>query len=87
MILPKVPAISLQKQWCMVFILLPFLAISQQPFTQDTDDVTAAPIDDYIYMVLALVGYVTYSFFKTRRGVKRIALNDSSLNLYYSIKK
>lgn len=65
MILPKVPAISLQKQWCMVFILLPFLAISQPEFMPgmgvDTDDVTA-PIDDYIYVVLALVGYVAYSF-------------------------
>lgn len=63
MILPKVPAISLQKQWCMVFILLPFLAISQQPFTQDTDDVTAAPIDDYDLYGLSSSGVCYLQFF------------------------
>jgi hypothetical protein len=51
----------------LLLLLLPFLAVAQEDFDPDTDDITpATPIDDYIILALLLVIYYTYRFIKLK---------------------
>jgi hypothetical protein len=57
----------IQKGYILLLLLLPFLAVAQEDFDPDTDDITpATPIDDYIILALLLVIYYTYRFIKLK---------------------
>lgn len=57
----------IQKGYILLLLLLPFLAVAQEDFEPDTDDITpATPIDDYIILALVLAIYFTYRFIKLK---------------------
>lgn len=63
----KINLSRFQKCCSVVFVMLPFLAIAQDPFADDTNDITpAAPIDDYVFIALAVGVFYAYRFFKTQ---------------------
>jgi hypothetical protein len=63
----KISTTTLQKCFSIFFVMLPFFAIAQDSFDDDTDDITpAVPIDDYIFIVLAIGVYLAYRIFKTQ---------------------
>jgi len=51
------------------FVVVPFFtAIAQETFPDDTDDLTpAAPIDDYIWLMLVVAIYLAFRFFKQKQ--------------------
>jgi hypothetical protein len=56
----------LQKIYSILFLLLPFFAMAEDSFNDDTNDLTpAAPIDIYIVPALFIGIYFAYRFFKT----------------------
>ena len=57
----------LQKGYCILFLALPFLAIAQDDFIDDTDDLTVpVPIDNYILVALLLGVYFAYRFLQNK---------------------
>jgi hypothetical protein len=68
----KTSTINNQKGLSIFFVLLPFFAIANEdPFFDDTDDITpVASIDNYIPLVLVIVIYFTYRYFKTQHSLK-----------------
>jgi hypothetical protein len=65
--IPKTSTSILQKGYGILFLVLPFLAIAQEEFPDDTDDLTpAAPIEDYVPLALLLGIYFAYLFLKAR---------------------
>jgi Sec-independent protein secretion pathway component TatC len=69
--MPQTTTSRLQKGYSILFLLFPFLAMAQEEFSDDTDDITpAASIDNYIPLVLVLVIYFAYHFFKPYRSIK-----------------
>lgn len=57
----------IQKGYILLLLLLPFLAVAQEDFEPDTDDITpATPIDDYIILALVLAIYFAYRFIKLK---------------------
>ena len=48
------------------FVIVPFFtAMAQEGFDDNTDDITpAAPIDDYLWLMLVVAIYVAFRFFK-----------------------
>lgn len=61
----KINPSKFQKCCSVVFVMLPFLAIAQDPFADDTNDITpAAPIDDYVFIALAVGVFYAYRFLK-----------------------
>ena len=61
----------LQKGYCILFLALPFLAIAQDDFIDDTDDLAVpVPIDNYILVALLLGSYFAYRFFKPYCSIK-----------------
>jgi amino acid permease len=67
---PKNTTSRLQKGYCILFLVLPFFAMAQDSFNDDTKDTQAAPIDDYIVIALAIGIYYAYRFFKTQYTLK-----------------
>ncbi len=64
---PKTSTSRLQIGYSILLLLLPFLAMAQEAFPDNTDDVTpAAPIDDYAPLALLLGIYFAYRFFKRK---------------------
>ena len=68
--IPKNTTSRLQKGYCILFLALPFLAIAQDDFIDDTDDLAVpVPIDNYILVALLLGSYFAYRFFKTQYAI------------------
>ena len=61
---------NLKKGYCFLFLALPFFAMAQDPFDDNTNDVEPAPIDNYILLALLLGIYFAYRFFKTQYAIK-----------------
>jgi amino acid permease len=50
------------------FVVVPFFtAIAQESFDDNTDDITPAPIDDYIWLMLVVAIYIAFQFFKQKQ--------------------
>ena len=63
----------LQKIYSILFLLLPFFAMAEEAFPDNTDDVTpAAPIDDYLPLALLLGVYFAYRFLKPTKTPKHL---------------
>ena len=61
----------LQKGYSFLFLALPFLATAQgETFQDDTNDLAAVPIDNYILLALLLGIFFAYRFFKTQYAIK-----------------
>jgi amino acid permease len=68
--IPKNTTSRLQKGYCILFLALPFLAIAQDDFIDDIDDLAVpAPVDNYILLALLLGIYYGYRFFKTKHAI------------------
>ena len=62
---PITKNLKLQKAYSILFLLLPFLAMAQEDFTPDTDDLASnAPIDNYILLAMFIGIYFAYRFLK-----------------------
>ena len=58
---------NLKKGYCILFLALPFLAIAQDDFIDDIDDLAVpAPIDNYILLALLLGIYFAYRFLQNK---------------------
>ena len=69
---PITKNLKLQKAYSILFLLLPFLAMAQEDFTPDTDDLASnAPIDNYIlsYRKIFEADHKEGKFFHSIRGV------------------
>ncbi len=61
--IPKTSTSGLQKGYCILFLLFPFLAIAQDSFNDNIVDVTPiSPLDNYILVALLLGIYFAYFF-------------------------
>jgi hypothetical protein len=64
---PKTSISRLQIGYSILLLLFPFLAMAQEIFPDNTDDVTpAAPIDDYAPLALLLGIYFAYRFLQNK---------------------
>jgi hypothetical protein len=62
---PKTSNSRLQIGYSILLLLLPFLAMAQEAFPSNTEDVTpGAPIDHYTPLALLLGIYFAYRFLK-----------------------
>jgi amino acid permease len=61
--------ILLQKILTVAFVIVPFFtAMAQENFGDDVDDITpAAPIDDYVWLMLVVAIYLAFRFFKQKQ--------------------
>ncbi len=58
---------NLKKGYCILFLALPFLAMAQDPFNDNINDVEPpAPIDNYILLALLLGIYFAYRFLQNK---------------------
>ena len=65
--IPKNTTSNLKKGYSILFLVLPFLAMAQEVFPDNTDDVTPpAPIDDYAPLALLLGIYYAYRFLQNK---------------------
>ena len=65
--IPKTSSSKLQIGYSILLLLLPFLAMAQEVFPDNTDDVTPpAPIDDYAPLALLLGIYYAYRFLQNK---------------------
>ena len=67
--IPTTSTSRLQKGYSILLLLLPFFAMAQDPFDDNTDDVEPAPIDNYILLALLLGIYFAYRFFNTQYAI------------------
>jgi amino acid permease len=69
--IPTTSTSRLQKGHCILFLVLPFLTMAQgDTFQDDTNDLAAVPIDNYILLALLLGIFFAYRFFKTQYAIK-----------------
>lgn len=65
--IPQTSTSRLQKGYSILFLLFPYLAMAQEVFPDNTDDVTPpAPIDDYAPLALLLGIYYAYRFLQNK---------------------
>lgn len=68
---PNTKTSRFQKGYSILFLMLPFLVMSQDEFNDNTNDVTAAaPIDNYILFAMLIGMYISYRFLKTTFKIK-----------------
>ena len=67
--------IILQKFLTVAFVMLPFFAAmanAGDPFDDDVIDTPAAPIDDYIWLMLVVAIYLAFQFFKQKQKTNSV---------------
>ena len=65
--IPQTSTSRLQKGYSILFLALPFLAMAQDPFNDNINDVEPpAPIDNYILLALLLGIYFAYRFLQNK---------------------
>jgi hypothetical protein len=65
--IPTTSTSRLQKGHCILFLVLPFLTMAQgDTFQDDTNDLAAVPIDNYILLALLLGIFFAYRFLQNK---------------------
>jgi len=71
--IPNTKNLKLQKAYSILFLVLPFLAIAQEDFPSDTNDITSnAPIDNNILLAMFIGIYFACRFLKSTITPKQL---------------